>query len=771
MHKSIADPLAEKLFNAQQQSIYKHTDRLFAVLMGVQWIGAIVSSLYFTPKTWRGEYFTISTNVYAAIILGGMISTFPIFLALRRPGEKFTRFVIAISQMMMSSLLIHVTGGRIETHFHIFGSLAFLSFYRDWKVLVPATLIVAADHILRGIFWPESVYGVLTEQAWRWVEHAWWVLFEDIFLYILIKRSISEMWDIARRTSEIHRLNDDLEQRIEHRTSELAERNSELKSEVAERKSAQDALAKSEERYRLLFDTNPFPMWVFDRESLGFLAVNDAAIEHYGYSREEFLSMDLTEIRPEEEIPALLDDLSHLAGNKTTVWVHRKKDGTLIDVEITPHHLEIDGKPAEIILANDVTERLRLQAESDVISEVIQGVAETSNLNELLKLIHQSVGRMLYAENFYVALFDPKTEMLNMQFFVDKRDPSPPPSKLGTGLTAYVFRNNQAMLLTEERIGELADAGEVKLVGTTPPIWLGVPLRTPQGVIGVLVVQHYGNAEVYDERDVRFLTSVGDQIALAIDRKRAEEQLRIFNEKLQQSNRELQDFAYVASHDLQEPLRKVQTFSDRLGSKYAERLDETGLDYLERMRNAASRMQTLIQDLLAFSRVTTKAQPFVQVDLEQITRDVLSDLEVKIEETGAAIETRDLPKLDADPLQMRQLIQNLIGNALKFRNADATPIVKISATNGLSNGHGPMYTITVEDNGIGFDEKYLDKIFTVFQRLHGRAEYEGSGIGLAVCRKIVERHHGSITAQSTPGQGAKFIVSLPGSHANTVEVS
>jgi light-regulated signal transduction histidine kinase (bacteriophytochrome) len=257
---------------------------------------------------------------------------------------------------------------------------------------------------------------------------------------------------------------------------------------------------------------------------------------------------------------------------------------------------------------------------------------------------------------------------------------------------------------------------------------------------------------------------VGNQVALAINRKQAEDKLRISNEKLQQSNRELQDFAYVASHDLQEPLRKVQTFSDRLATKYAEKLEGDGLEYLERMRGAAERMRKLIQDLLTFSRVSSKAQPFVPVDLEKVSREVLSDLEVKIEETGASVEIRDLPTVDADPLQMRQLIQNLVGNALKFRNPDSAPVVKILA--GTSNGNGStpnghFCTIRVEDNGIGFDEKYLDKIFTVFQRLHGRSEFEGSGIGLAVCRKIAERHHGNITAKSKPGEGSTFIVTLP----------
>ncbi len=349
-----------------------------------------------------------------------------------------------------------------------------------------------------------------------------------------------------------------------------------------------------------------------------------------------------------------------------------------------------------------------------------------------------------------------------MQFFVDKYDTAPPPLKIGRGLTAYVFRKGQAMLMTSEVIRRLVEQGEVEQVGTSSPIWLGVPLRTPAGIIGVLVVQHYEDENVYSRQDLEFLTSVGDQIALAIDRKQAEGQLRLFNEKLQQSNRELQDFAYVASHDLQEPLRKVQAFADRLSTKYGDALEGSGLDYLERMRSAAERMQKLIQDLLTFSRVATKTQPFVSVNLDTVTREVLSDLEIAVEQSGATVELENLPLVDADPVQMRQLMQNLIGNALKFRRRDAAPVIQISAQKDDN-----FFQITVKDNGIGFDEKYLDRIFTVFQRLHGRAEYEGSGVGLAVCRKIAERHNGVITARSIAGEGAAFIVSLPLKQTNT----
>lgn len=259
------------------------------------------------------------------------------------------------------------------------------------------------------------------------------------------------------------------------------------------------------------------------------------------------------------------------------------------------------------------------------------------------------------------------------------------------------------------------------------------------------------------------------------------EELEKSNRRLRQSNRELQDFAYVASHDLQEPLRKVQAFGDRLQKKFAGQLNEEGGDYIRRMRDAAGRMQRLINDLLTFSRVSSKAQPFQLTDIRQIAEEVVSDLEVRIEQTNAEVEIGDLPAIDADAVQMRQLLQNLIGNALKFHRADETPLIKIYAdapepTGGSFTLEGEQIqtvgnsdqtcTIVVEDNGIGFEEKYLEKIFTVFQRLHGRTDYEGSGIGLAVCRKIAERHNGSITARSALGKGSTFFITLPIAQTN-----
>jgi signal transduction histidine kinase len=252
------------------------------------------------------------------------------------------------------------------------------------------------------------------------------------------------------------------------------------------------------------------------------------------------------------------------------------------------------------------------------------------------------------------------------------------------------------------------------------------------------------------------------------DMRRSHDELKFYATKLERSNKELQDFASVASHDLQEPLRKIQAFSDRLRSKCVQTIDDQGREYLDRIQNAAGRMQTLINDLLTYARVATKARPFVTTDLVSVTREVVSDLEARIEQVNGHVEVGELPSVEADPLQVRQLMQNLIGNSLKYHRPDVRPQVNIYGHH-LNEGTcqapgaaaGPYCQIMVEDNGIGFEEVYSEKIFAIFQRLHGRTEYEGTGVGLAVCRKIVERHGGTITARSTPGKGSTFVVTLP----------
>jgi light-regulated signal transduction histidine kinase (bacteriophytochrome) len=228
------------------------------------------------------------------------------------------------------------------------------------------------------------------------------------------------------------------------------------------------------------------------------------------------------------------------------------------------------------------------------------------------------------------------------------------------------------------------------------------------------------------------------------------------NLALEHSNRELESFASVASHDLQEPLRKIRAFGDRLREISGDRLDPVGLDHLERMRDAAGRMQTLIDDLLAFSRVATRVQPSARVQLETLALAVIEDLESRIETTGGMVRVGKLPEVEADPVQMRQLLQNLIANALKFHRPGVPPVVELDGC-----VDGDQVELTVRDNGIGFEPRYAERIFGVFQRLHGRGAYEGTGIGLAICRRIAEQHGGTIRADAAPGEGAVFTIRLP----------
>jgi two-component system sensor histidine kinase/response regulator len=248
---------ADELFNQHRDQIYLKTDRLFARLMIVQWIAGIAAAVFVAPRTWSGLTSSIHLHVWGAIFMGAAISAFPLWMIRTAPGTALTRHVVAVAQMLMSALLIDLTGGRIETHFHVFGSLVILSFYRDWKVLIPATVVVALDHFIRGVYWPYSVYGVLTASPWRSIEHAGWVVFEDVFLVISCLRSIREMRSIANRTA---------------------------------------ALEASEQNFRQIFEEAPIGMAVVGLDER-FQRINAAFRQMVEYSEEELLQrtpLDLT---------------------------------------------------------------------------------------------------------------------------------------------------------------------------------------------------------------------------------------------------------------------------------------------------------------------------------------------------------------------------------------------------------------------------------------------------------------------------------------------
>jgi PAS domain-containing protein len=261
---------ADRLFCEGENTLHQHTDRLFAALMVIQWLGGIAAALFISPRTWIGETSHVDLHVWAALFLGGAIATLPVYLAWKHPGKRSTRHVIAVAQMLFSALLIHLTGGRLETHFHIFGSLAFLAFYRDRNVLISATIVVALDHFLRGAFWPQSVFGVVTGTNWRWIEHAAWVLFEDVFLIISLRQSLKETHALAERQAALEQTNAQIELRVTERTAELT-------SEICEREKAEQASRESQRLYHSLVEQ--LPICVYRRNAEGRLVFVNSRFE------------------------------------------------------------------------------------------------------------------------------------------------------------------------------------------------------------------------------------------------------------------------------------------------------------------------------------------------------------------------------------------------------------------------------------------------------------------------------------------------------------
>ena len=499
--------------------------------------------------------------------------------------------------------------------------------------------------------------------------------------------------------------------------------------------------------------------------------------------------------------------------NLVKILNNRSISRTFIEPETTAgiNHYEMLISPifdhnqqeiGRVIIARDVKDQKQAERGQQVLLNLAQAVSMTTNLDELLAYIHYQLGTLIDTTNFYVALYDAVTKQYSFPYWADEYDTKSEqwePQPLPQSFTDYVRRTGEPLLANWDVHHQLAEQGEITLIDAPSELWLGAPLRTPEGIIGVIVLQSYHDPHLYTSKDLEFLTFASDTIALIIERKTREEtlekyrnhleelvdkrtvqlaqtndelrkeiverklierELQAYTKELEQTNRELRDFAYISSHDLQEPLRKIQTFSDRLQYKYDTLLDEQGRNYLTRMQTAATHSQNLIADLLTYSRVSSTETKVEEIDLNLIANDLLKTIAAKVETTKATIIIGQLPTIKANKAQIEQLFHHLIDNALKFQPQGQAPYIEITAIKSTEIGDN-FCRLAFIDNGIGFKEKYLDRIFTVFQRLHKNQSYEGTGIGLAICRRIVELHNGRIWATSKPNEGSTFYIELP----------
>jgi two-component system, LuxR family, sensor kinase FixL len=468
-------------------------------------------------------------------------------------------------------------------------------------------------------------------------------------------------------------------------------------------------------------------------------SVNPAAARIFGYWPEEVIGRNVSVLMPEPDRSHHDEYIRnyHRTGvgqiiGKGREVLGRRKDGTVFPFLLSISEVKLADRQIFTGIIHDITNLKKAEAalreSENKITSIIQAAVDgiiTIDTRGIMEMVNPSAARLFGYE---------AQELLGKS--INMLMPEPDHSRHDGYIHNYLTTGRKKI------IGIGREVTGLRKDGITFPFYLSI------------------SEVVLADRKVftGFIHDITQQ-------KLNEEKLRRYAAELERSNLELQDFAYVSSHDLQEPLRKIQAFGDRLLTKEYERLSDQGKDYVDRMLNAASRMQNLINDLLAFSRVTSQSKPFVRVPLDKILTEVLSDLEITIEQTGTVIYREPLPEIEAEPTQMRQLFQNLISNAIKFRQEQVSPEIRIHARQLQRQAHltatpgDELVEISIEDNGIGFEEKYLDRIFNIFQRLEGQ-KYEGSGIGLAICRKIAIRHGGDITATSQPGKGTRFIITL-----------
>ncbi|UUO05232.1 PAS domain S-box protein [Blastopirellula sp. J2-11] len=685
---------------------YCNTDHLFAYLMPFQWIVGILFTIFVSPLAWAGESSYIHPHVWFAILGGGLCCLLPCALAVYRPGRLSTRMVIGCSQMFFVSLLIHLSGGRIETHFYVFGSLAFLAAYRDIRVLIPATLIVAIDHLIRGLLWPESIFGIAAASNWRWLEHAAWVIFEDIFLILSIRQSQAEVRALAIKTTE----------------TELALERLAIAKRFAEH---------NEARFRATFEYAAVGV-----AHIGFdgywLRANNKICKMLDYSEQELQRLTFADVTSPEDQE--IDD-RHLQGFL---------NGEFEEACFEKRYLNRSGEPIWVRLTISV---IRDDAYFVV---VIEDIREEQKAREALEKSNREIRKLSLVaakarQSVIIADEFGRIEWVNDAF---------------TKLTGYALPE-----VVGKKPGTLLQGPETD---PNTAAYIGERLRSRERV-SVEIVNYSKQSEkywvaleiepVFDEQQ-RLIQFIATQTNVT-HRRKHEAELRRAKETAEAASAAKSEFLANMSHEIRTPLNGLLGFTDLLirgAANDPQKRDE----YLQIIRTSGRNLLDVINDLLDLSKIEagkleTESLP---CDPQQIVAEVVSILRVKADEKGLRLECEWCgevpPQVITDSVRLRQVLTNLIGNAIKFTQFGSVSI------EARWNAPRQQLVFAIRDTGIGIPEEKLDLIFDPFTQADATTtrRFGGTGLGLAICRRIARLLGGDVSVESKVGAGAKFTVTI-----------
>lgn len=769
---------ATALYQEAENNVHRRTDRMFASLMVLQWLAGIGAALWISPRTWIGATSEIHWHVWAATFLGGAIAGLPIYLAWKYPGQVLTRQVIAVAQMFFSTLLIHLTGGRIETHFHIFGSLAFLAFYRDWKVLASATIVVVLDHFLRGMYWPQSIFGVATSNHWRWLEHAGWVLFADTFLVISIRQSLGDMRGLAQRQASLEALNANIEYKVTERTKELTR-------EIAERRKAEESLLESQALYHSLVEQ--MPGGIFRKDLAGrFVFVNAWFCNLRGATPEKFIGKTTQDLAATEGNPHLLPLLhagtNHHAEIVRTGWsmeVEEQYPGP--DGSIRYFHViksPVFGADGTVAgsqgIVMDVTERKKAETALSYERDLLRALMDTSAERIYFKDLDS---RFIRCSNAMTKTFN----LRNMNELMGKRD------------SDFFGHEHASAALQDEQ--EIIRTGEPLIGKTEREVWpdgrvtWALSNKMPYRNVGGEIIGTFGIS--------KDITPI----------KEAEEKLAQVHKQLLESSRQagMAEVATSVLHNVGNVLNSVNVSSSLISEKVknskvanlakvvdllqanapnigrffsddpkgkqlpgylASLTAHLAQEQEEILREAGSLVNNIvhIKEIVAMQQSYAKSSGVLEsLQVAELVDDALRMNAGAMTRHNVKVvrDFADQPPILTEKHKVLQILVNLIRNA-KYACDDSGKDDKLIRLR-VRNGDGRI-KISVIDNGIGIPAENLTRIFN-----HGfTTRKEGHGFGLHSGAIAAKELGGTLAAFSAGiGHGATFTLELPAKPTKT----